>query len=69
MGKEFACNAEDTGDVGSVAGSGRSPGGGKWQPTPALLLEKFHEKRSLVGYSPKGHQESDITEQLSTHTK
>ena len=67
--KNSPANAEDTEDVGSIAGSGRSPGGGKWQPTPAFLLEKFHEKRSLVGYSPKGHQESDMTEQLSTHTK
>ena len=27
-GKESACNAGDTGDVGSIPGSGRSPGGG-----------------------------------------
>ena len=26
-GKEFACNARDEGDVGSIPGSGRSPGG------------------------------------------
>ena len=44
--KNSPANAEDTEDVGSIAGSGRSPGGGKWQPTPAFLLEKFHEKRS-----------------------
>jgi len=24
--KEFACNAADTGDVGSIPGSGRPPG-------------------------------------------
>ena len=28
VGKESACNAGDTGDLGSVPGSGRSPGGG-----------------------------------------
>ena len=28
VGKEFACNAGDTGDVGWIAGSGRSPGKG-----------------------------------------
>ena len=28
MGKESTCNAEDTGDVGSIPWSGRSPGGG-----------------------------------------
>ena len=36
----------------------------KWQPTPVLLPEKFHGLRSLVGYSPWGHKESDTTEQL-----
>ena len=24
----------------------------KWQPTPVFVLGKFHEQRSLVGYSP-----------------
>ena len=33
----------------------------KWQPTPVLLLGKPHGQRSLVGYSPRGCQESDIT--------
>ena len=28
MGKEFACNARDAGDVGLIPGLGRSPGGG-----------------------------------------
>ena len=35
----------------------------KWQPTPVLLLGKSHGWRSLVGYSPWGHKESDMTEQ------
>ena len=26
----------------------------KWQPTPVLLPEKFHEQRSLVGYRSQG---------------
>ena len=38
---------------------------GQWQPTPVLLPGKFHGQRSLVGYSPQGHKESDTTEQLS----
>ena len=38
------------------------------QPTPVLLPGKFHEQGSLVGYSPWGHKESDMTEQL-THTQ
>ena len=36
----------------------------KWQPTPVLLSRKFHGWRSLVGYSPWGHKESDTTEWL-----
>ena len=37
----------------------------EWQPTPAFLLGEFHGQRSLVGYSPWGHKESDTTERLS----
>ena len=36
----------------------------QWQPTPALLPGKSHGQRSLVGYSPWGHKESDMTEWL-----
>ena len=36
----------------------------KWQPTPVLLPGKFHRQRSLVSYSPWGHKELDMTEQL-----
>ena len=36
----------------------------KWQPTPVLLGGKFHGWRSLVGYSPWGCKELDLTEQL-----
>ena len=39
----------------------------KWQPTPVLLPEKFHEWRSLVGYSPRGRKELDTTEGLHFH--
>ena len=30
-----------------------------------FLPEKFHGQRSLTGYSPWGHKESDVTEQLT----
>ena len=36
----------------------------KWQPTPVFLPGKSHGWRSLVGYSPWGHKESDTTERL-----
>ena len=29
-----------------------------WQPTPVVLPEESHGQRSLVGYSPWGHKES-----------
>ena len=38
----------------------------KWQPTPVFLPGKSHEQRSLAGYSPQGHRESDTTEQKNT---
>ena len=37
------------------------------QPTPVLLPEKSHGRRSLVGCSPWGREESDMTEQLPFH--
>ena len=43
---------------------GKIPWRRKWQPTPVLLPGKFHGWRSLVGYSPWGHKELDITERL-----
>ena len=64
--KESACNARDIGDTVSIPGSGRTPGKGKWQPTPVFLPEKSHGQRSPVGYSPKGLKET--TEQLCTCT-
>ena len=39
----------------------------EWQPTPVFLPGEFHGQRSLVGYSPWGRKESDVTVQL-THT-
>ena len=39
----------------------------QWQPTPVLLPGKSHGQKSLVGCSPWGHEESDMTEQLHFH--
>ena len=39
----------------------------QWHPTPGLLPGKPHGRRSLVGCSPWGHEESDRTEQLHFH--
>ena len=37
------------------------------QPTPVFLSGKFQAQRSLAGYSPWGHKELDMTEQLRIH--
>ena len=39
----------------------------QWHPTPVLLPGKSHGWRSLVGYSPWGHEEPDTTERLHFH--
>ena len=39
----------------------------QWQPTPLLLPGKSHGRRSLVGCSPWGCEESDMTERLHFH--
>ena len=67
MGKESTCNAEDTGDVGSVPGWGRFPGGGHGNPLQYSCLENPHGQRSLAGYSPWDPKELDMTE--CTHTQ
>ena len=59
VGRESACNA---GDPGSNPGLRRSPGGGHGNPLQYTCLENPHGQRSLEGYSPWGHNESDTTE-------
>ena len=39
----------------------------RWHPTPVLLPGKPHGQWSLVGCSPWGHEESDMTERLHFH--
>ena len=60
-GKEPACNA---GDLGSIPGSGRYPGVRHGNPLQYSCLENPYGQRSLVGYSPQGHKQSDMTEWL-----
>ena len=55
-------------DAGDIKGPrfdpwvGKIPWRRKWQPIPVFLFAKFHGQRSLGGYSPWGHEESDRTE-------
>ena len=53
--------------TGSIPGSGRSLGIGNGNPLQYPYLENPHGQKSLVGYSPQGRKESDMTERLSTH--
>ena len=53
--------------MGSIPGSGRSPGEGNGKPTPVFLPGESHGQRSLVGYSPWGCKESDTTELLNNN--
>ena len=59
-GKEYACQCQRHRDVGSFLKLRRSPGVGFF--TPVFLRGESHGQRSLEGYSPRGHTESDMTE-------
>ena len=64
--KELTCNA---GDLGSIPGLGRAPGGGHGNPFQYSCLENPHGQRSLAGYSQWDQKESYTTERLSiAHT-
>ena len=47
---------------------GKIPWRREWLPIPVFFAGEPHEQRSLVGYSPWGDQELDMTRRLSTHT-
>ena len=40
-----------------------------WQPTPVFLAGESHGQRSLVGYCPQAHNESDTTKATCTHAR
>ena len=65
-GGEPASNAGDIRDTDLIPGSGRSPEEGHGNPL-VFLSRKYHEQRSLVGYSPRGSKESDRTKQQHPH--
>ena len=60
-GSDGKASAYNAGDLDLIPGLGRSPGEGNGNP---LLPGKSHGWRSLLGYSPWGHKELDMTEQL-----
>ena len=65
-GKECAKSTCSAGDPGSIPRLGRSPGGGHDSPLQYSCLKDPQGQRSPVGCGPRGHEESDSTERLST---
>ena len=61
-GKESACN---TGDPGSIPGSGRSPREGNGNPLQYSYLENPMDRGAWKAW---GCKESDMTKELRTHT-
>ena len=62
MVKNPLAKAGDARDVNLIPGLGRSPGEGNGTPLQYSCLEKSHGWRSLVGCSPWGPKELDMTE-------
>ena len=59
--KNLPANAGDIRNMGLIPGLGRSPGEGHGNPL-LFLPGESHGERSLAGFSPWGHKESDMTE-------
>ena len=68
-GKEPTCQCRRNKRCGFDPWVGKIPWKKAWQPTPGFLPGESHGQRSLVGYSPKGCKELDMTEQLSMPTR
>ena len=54
------------GDLGSIPGLGRSPGGRHGNPLQHSCLGNPYGQKSLEGHSPWGLKKSNMTERLST---
>ena len=61
-GKEATCQCRKHRRLAFDPWVGKIPWRRAWQPTPEFLPGKPHGLRSLVGYSPQGCKESDMTE-------
>ena len=63
MVKNLLANAGDIRDMGSIPSwVSKIPWRREWQPTPTFLPGELHGQKSLVGYSPWSHKQSDMTE-------
>ena len=62
VAKNPPTNARNIRNVGSILGSGKSPGEGHGNPLQDSMPGEFHGQRSLVGYSTWGCKESGTTD-------
>ena len=58
--KESACSVGVTGDMSSIPGSGGSLGEGHGNQLQYSCLENPHGQRSLSGYTPQSHKETQL---------
>ena len=65
-GKEPACHCRRRKRLEFDPWVRKMPQRRAWQPTPVFLPGESHGERSLEGYSPWGHKESDVTEATNT---
>ena len=65
MVKNPPANAEDAGDVGSIPGSGISPGVGNDNPLQYSCLENPMEREAWQATVHEVEKESDMTERLN----
>ena len=60
-----SANAGKAGNTDLLPALGKSLGGGNGNPLQYSCLGNPMDQRNLVGYSPWGHKESDMTERLN----
>ena len=61
-GSDGKASAYNVGDLGSIPGSGRSPGEGNGNPLQYSCLENPMDIGAWLGYSPWGRKELDTTD-------
>ena len=61
-GKESTCQCRRSKRCRFSPWFGKVPLRREWQPTPVFLPGESHGQRTLAGYSPSGHKESDTAE-------
>ena len=68
-GKEPACQCSRHKRRRSSSWGGKIPWRREWLPTPVFLPGESHGQRSLMGCSPRGHKELDMTKWLTLSSK